>query len=480
MPHLIDFLNEALWHAGNSSYTSISTGNFKPISTKTLPVSTSGLTVTGGHKVDVDIDKLAGKDEKKNKGIWAVDAPTDDDVMKTDGEPTSRNMNQIASKIAANEPFFVLGHAGWGKTSIIKKVAKRYGKTVITVYLDKIPPEDLGGIPVPVKDEETGKHYQEILLPSWAQYMYDHPDEDFLLFFDEMNQATPEVMNTLMPIILENVICGYKFDNFMCGGAGNYLDENDCVHDLPSPIVSRVAPIIIWGDDDEDSWEEAMDFLKRKWGGKIDGKADEILKVCDKYKTFFKNPREMDTKIFGWLDSIISNAQRTGRPLDKGVFDMHLIEDRVCTLFVHEKDVYNLANYKKEVMANASKKRAVIAISEAIYNALFTITKNNNDDDADTRKSTLSNTQIDKFVSIARRGNIMWPTKNPKDTLIVSKDNICELFDLVKQQQKQIDVVMGDTDGPQGYAWQTEAEAKKANPKWLTYEEACKKYKELN
>jgi hypothetical protein len=39
---------------------------------------------------------------------------------------------------------------------------------------------------------------------------------------------------------------------------------------------------------------------------------------------------------------------------------------------------------------------------------------------------------------------------------------------------------MGDTDGPQGYAWQTEAEAKKANPKWLTYEEACKKYKELN
>ena len=36
--------------------------------------------------------------------------------------------------------------------------------------------------------------------------MKNHPDKQFLLFFDEMNQAADDVMNALMPIVLRNVV----------------------------------------------------------------------------------------------------------------------------------------------------------------------------------------------------------------------------------------------------------------------------------
>ena len=113
-------------------------------------------------------------------------------------------------------PFFIQGEAGWGKTSIITGLAKSLGKTVITVYLDKAEATDLGGIPVPAKSKR-GADYVKHLLPEWAKLIYDNPKTNFLLFFDEMNQAAPDVMNALMPIVLKTEICGIKFKQSFVG-----------------------------------------------------------------------------------------------------------------------------------------------------------------------------------------------------------------------------------------------------------------------
>ena len=469
MENLVNFLEAwgGGWHSTSTG------GDFNPI-------VNGEYTVMGGKKVNVDTDRLVGKPEKHNKNIFAIKPPTDDDVLNFDGPMPSMNERQIMSRIAADQPFFVMGHAGWGKTSIISNIARKYRKTVIIVNLDHLLPEDLGGIPISVKDEETGRHYQEILLPTWAQHMYDNPQDDFLLFFDEMNLASNEVLGALMPIILDKRICGIEFKNFMVGAAGNYRSESDCVHDLPSPIISRVAPIIVWNDEDEESWEEAMRWLKNKWSGKLDGKADDVLEVIDKYKMFFKNPREIDHKVFEWMNNIINKAQSMNIPMDKykHMIDKNLIEDMICTLFVKDTDVDNLRALKKEIMSNADRKRAVQNITNTIYDALYDTAINSSSQKQSDKLSTMSNEGLQNYLRYARIGFLT--RKNSKDTIIISRDNFCDIFPLTKQQQDQIEMAMGDvTSKTDGYKWQTEKDAKKENPKWLTYEEACKKYPDM-
>ena len=239
---------------------------------------------------------------------WGVDEPTDDDLLNDYTEEEleeSENAETLYGKFLAEDPFFVQGEAGWGKTSIIKDMAKRFGRSVITVYLDKAVATDLGGIPVPLEDKKHGGARQDNLLPPWAQILEDNPDKKFLLFFDEMNQAQPDVQNALMPIVLDNTICGKKFgkkdskgkvieSNFFVGAAGNFESENRAVFELSGPLKSRFKPIIVWETD----WKSAFKFVRKKWDGKI---TPEVFKIVEANLDLFDNPRELDQKLFATI-----------------------------------------------------------------------------------------------------------------------------------------------------------------------------------
>lgn len=237
-----------------------------------------------------------GKDEDKNstKGLWAVEPPYDDDaITPLDPDEMNENLDELQFKFDGEEPFFIMGEAGWGKTSIIKDMAKRDGRHIITVYLDKAVASDLGGIPVPVEGKD-GVAKIVNAMPDWAAYMLENEDKKFLLFFDEMNQAAPDVMNALMPIVLENVICNIKFDNFMVGAAGNFEKENDAVNELSGPLESRFKPIIIWKTGDEASWRQAFKFLYEEWKDKMPKK---LMDLYAENAQIFVNPREVEHKI---------------------------------------------------------------------------------------------------------------------------------------------------------------------------------------
>ena len=476
MNNLFDFLKESYWDQSTSTFGDV---NY-------VPAVDSGQSVMNGKIVDVDVEKLKGKSEDFNDGRFALDPPTDNDVYNFDGEPKMENVKAVLRQVAANHPFFVIGHAGWGKSDIIKQAAKKYGKTVIVVNIDKIPPEDLGGIDVPMKGPD-GRVRRETLLPTWAQYMHDHPETDFLLFFDEMNQASGETQNALMPIIKDHVIAGYPFNNYVAAGAGNFHDENDYVNAMSDPIISRLQPIIVWKDQDPESWEEYYRYQRKKWKDAFPG-SNDLLDLIDKYKHFFESPRVLDEKIFAWVNDIFKVAKKTNIEIDPDVFDRRGVEDVICTCMVHQVDPEILASQKRELMEKSDTRRAIETIAEAIINILFRVdaatdVKSNSSENGS--RSTFSNDSLQKFIKWAQDGCITYPEtkdgKRPKDsdTIIVSRDNLADLCGFIKQQIDQIEVAMGDPEGEEGYAWQTEKEAKRKHPKWLTYKEACKKYPEL-
>lgn len=258
--------------------------------------------VQNGKIVDKD-DAIrdAQKPNAAKKTKWAIDEPTSDDAAKyANKEDWTNNMLMIRARLRANKPFFILGHAGWGKTQIIKSIAKKFGRTIITVYLDKAVPEDLDGIPVPMEGKK-GTVYQERAMPGWASYMIDNPDKKFLLFFDELNQADPRVMNALMPIVQENTIGGYYIPNYVVGAAGNYHDENDAVSDMSEPLMERFAPIIKWEDKTPEAWKQYIKHIHSVWDSKV-GK--ELVDEFDKNKECFRSPRVIDQKMLEFLYEI--------------------------------------------------------------------------------------------------------------------------------------------------------------------------------
>ena len=276
------------------------------------------------NEAEVNPERIVGKDAKKNGtgGKFAIDEPTDNDAFEPlSKDQLNKNMKRLLMKFKADEPFFIMGEAGWGKTSIIKSMAKRFGRTIITVYLDKCEATDLGGIPVP-REDKRGNAYVDSAMPAWAQYMLEHDDKQFLLFFDEMNQADGAVMNALMPIVLETEVCGVKFDNFIVGAAGNFDHENDAVNELSGPLKSRFKPIIVWETGGDAEWKQAFDFMHKEWDEKLGDDGPAYINMLYESRDIFQNPREVEHKILKWCSKMIATD-------DKDLFDIEDYLDRL-------------------------------------------------------------------------------------------------------------------------------------------------------
>ena len=276
------------------------------------------------NEANVNPDRIVGKDAKKNGtgGKFAIDEPTDNEAVEPlSKDQLNKNMKRLLMKFKADEPFFIMGEAGWGKTSIIKSMAKRFGRRVITIYLDKCEATDLGGIPVP-REDKRGNAYVDSAMPAWAQYMLEHEDDQFLLFFDEMNQADGAVMNALMPIVLETEVCGVKFDNFIVGAAGNFDHENDAVNELSGPLKSRFKPIIVWETGGDAEWKQAFDFMHKEWDNKLGDEGPAFINILHENRDLFQNPREVEHKILKWCSKMVAAD-------DKDLFDIEDYLDRL-------------------------------------------------------------------------------------------------------------------------------------------------------
>ena len=138
-----------------------------------------------------------------------------------------------------------------------------------------------------------------------------------------MNQAAPDVMNALMPIVLEHEIAGIKYDNFFCGAAGNFESENAAVNELSGPLKSRFKPLIVWETETGSAWKRVFSYLHKKWDNKVTKK---LIDAFEENATLFENPRELEQKIIekyiwkliekkknfpvdGWLDHLERTAK---------------------------------------------------------------------------------------------------------------------------------------------------------------------------
>lgn len=310
---------------------------------------------SANEKIDKSIEKKAKATEKEvgiPVGVLADEPYEDGAVEELSTDQLNSNMLNLLAKLRANEPFFVIGETGWGKTAVIKDLARRNRRAVITVYLDEALAAFMNGM----SKGKRGRAQMEIAMPQWAAYMYDNPDKQFLLFFDNLNLATPEVMKALRSIVLENEICGIKFNNFIVGAAGNFayemvgaaandVYENFVVSELSSSLKSRFEPIIVWQSGGEAEWKPAFNYMHKKWDDKV---TPELIDKFAKCADIFDNPREVEHKILKFIYNIKQKSD------ERDWFDADYYKDRIEGIV--KKD---LTKHQKE---------EVDKLAEAMYN----------------------------------------------------------------------------------------------------------------
>lgn len=141
------------------------------------------------------------------------------------------------------------GKPGIGKTAIVRSIAQKLGFQFFEFALTHIDSADLGGLPV-IKHVSTEKDGKIIDIPQmsyavndWAIQANESPS---ILFFDEANRPSDEVINALLKLFERHIGLNFKFnENVYMVSAGNLGMEQDgtTVTALDSAMNNRIIHI---------------------------------------------------------------------------------------------------------------------------------------------------------------------------------------------------------------------------------------------
>lgn len=181
-------------------------------------------------------------------------------------------------------PLFV-GNPGLGKTKLIEKFAKEKGVNIVEVIASQLMPHEISGIAIP--DQSTK-------LMSYFDFdRFINLKEGDILFFDELLNANPIVLNACLTL-LENrkMISGKPLKDIMILAAGNNQGS--------SILTPQIKERFIWYDVKFDpiSWSK---YMYKKYNITDDCLIDLISLI--KNETFsnsnknYHTPRSIDKAI---------------------------------------------------------------------------------------------------------------------------------------------------------------------------------------
>jgi MoxR-like ATPase len=194
----------------------------------------------------------------------------------------TKQMKQLEASIKNNRPALLLGSAGTGKTAMVNQVAEDLGMPVHTLLLSGILPEDMGGL---VRPTDNGQGFR-YLPPDWA---LKHGDKPFVLFLDEINQASIQTIHALFYLVNNRQVAGVTLSNMRVIAAGNTADENEFLTPLPAPLLDRFVYKIKWKAD----LRSALKYLSKKYAH-MNGKAEALVEAVKKAGTELTTPRHVE------------------------------------------------------------------------------------------------------------------------------------------------------------------------------------------
>lgn len=177
--------------------------------------------------------------------------------------------SQFKAGLKTKRNMLVLGKSGYGKTATVEEYAEENGLKIAYVDMAGQLPESVAGIPcvyTKEKDGLGGVYYRRMLDIELKEFL-ECEGEGWLLFFDEINQGSPESLNTLYSITHPNPSmrrwAGHRIGKCQIVACGNLSDGTDgtvYLTDLPTPLLNRFFCFKL-----KPNKKDATDYLKNKY-----------------------------------------------------------------------------------------------------------------------------------------------------------------------------------------------------------------------
>ena len=192
------------------------------------------------------------------------------DKMRQVETITPTQYQKLLKDAGNRKNIFVYGKSGIGKSAIVEEYAEENKLKVITFSLATEMPEAMGGIPhanLTDKEKSEAVAYFTRLLDERLAPIFEVAGKGYILFFDEMNQALPEVLNACYSIChphpdTRNWV-GHSLEYAQIIGAGNLSTGEDgtvYLNDIPTPLHNRFHIFEL-----KSNKKDTKDFLKKKY-----------------------------------------------------------------------------------------------------------------------------------------------------------------------------------------------------------------------
>lgn len=198
--------------------------------------------------------------------------------------------SQFKEGLKTKRNMMVFGLSGYGKTATVEEYAEENGLKIAYCDMAGQLPESIAGIPAVIRTKDEDGYYRRMLDIELEQFFKDE-GEGWILFFDEINQGSPESLNTLYSITHPNPKmrrwAGHNMSKCQIVACGNLSDGSDgtvYLTDLPTPLLNRFFVFKL-----KPNKKDATDYLKKKY--------KNIPQVAKYIKVMLDNniaPRDVD------------------------------------------------------------------------------------------------------------------------------------------------------------------------------------------
>lgn len=328
-------------------------------------------------------------------------------------------LKRLLTAMPTDQNIMLTGRHGIGKSEILTHFYAECGMKVVTLFLGQMSdPGDLIGLPN--KNEQTGK--TDFMPPYW----FPMDGEPIVLFLDELNRARPEVLQTVMDLVLNRKLAGRQLPKgSVIISAVNEGDEYQLT-DLDPALVSRfniyqfrptTAEWLLWAQE-KGLDERVIYFISNNadW-------LDENIKQADEYVGLEKSP---DRRAWKKVSDLIKGIDSLD---DYKKFVAGIIGVAATAAFyasVAEKNII----YGKSVLVDFAKVRGKLkslqlhhlaVINECIFRCLQLHDYEDSSTSADNLKAytawLLNNEKKEAFANFT---NLITDSKYPKAVVFIS------------------------------------------------------------